>query len=70
MSEFKPGFYDQLVTQHVRESLDRGAPLGLKSLVAALEENDCPEYLARHLVRQLKSALRGVSAGRQEAATN
>jgi superfamily II DNA or RNA helicase/HKD family nuclease len=62
MSELKAGLYDQLVTRHVRESLDRGAPLGLKSLVAALEENDCPEYLARHLIRQLRSALRGVSA--------
>ena len=62
MSDFKPGLYDQLVTRYVRESLDRGAPLGLKSLVAALEENDCPDYLARHLIRQLRSALRGVSA--------
>jgi len=42
--------------------MDRQAALGLKSLVAALEENDCPEYLARHLIRQLRSALRGLSA--------
>ena len=62
MSEFKEGLYDQLVTRRVRESIDRQAPLGLKSLVAAIEENDCPDYLARHLIRQLKSALRGVSA--------
>jgi len=62
VSEFKEGLYDQLVTRHVRESMDRQAALGLKSVVAALEEPDCPEYLARHLIRQLKSALRGVSA--------
>ncbi len=62
MSEFKEGLYDQLVTRHVRESLDRQATLGLKSSVEALEENDYPDYLARHLIRQIKSALRGVSA--------
>ena len=62
MSEFKEGLYDQLVTRHVRESLDRQAALGLKSSIEALEESDCPDYLARHLIRQIKSALRGVSA--------
>ena len=62
MSEFKEGLYDQLVTRHVRESLDRQATLGLKSSVEALEESDCPDYLARHLIRQIKSALRGVSS--------
>lgn len=31
---------------------------GLKSPVDALEEADCPDYLARHLMRQIKSALR------------
>jgi len=62
MNEFKEGLYDQLVTRRLRHSLDRQASLGLRSLVAALEENDCPDYLARHLIRQIKSALRGVSA--------
>ncbi|MGO9563062.1 MAG: DUF3427 domain-containing protein [Candidatus Korobacteraceae bacterium] len=62
MSEFKEGLYDQLVTRHVRESLDRQATVGLKSSIEALEESDCPDYLARHLIRQIKSALRGVSA--------
>ena len=62
MGEFKEGLYDQLVTRRVRESTDRQAALGLKSLIVALEENDCPDYLARHLIRQMKSALRGVSA--------
>ena len=31
-------------------------------MVEALEENDCPDYLARHLIRELRSALRGLSA--------
>jgi superfamily II DNA or RNA helicase len=62
MSEFKEGLYDQLVTKRLRQSLDRQAPAGLSSLVATLEENDCPDYLARQLIRQIKSALRGVSA--------
>jgi superfamily II DNA or RNA helicase/HKD family nuclease len=62
MGEFKEGLYDQLITKRLRESLDRQAASGLKSLIAALEENDCPDYLARHLIRQIRSALRGVSA--------
>src|ERR1035438_7243483 len=62
MSEFKEGIYDQLVTRRLRESFDRQAPTGLRSLVAELEENDSPDYLARHLIGQLKSLLRGVSA--------
>jgi hypothetical protein len=62
MSEFKEGLYDQLVTKQVRRSLDRQASLGLRSSTEAIEEPDCPDYLARHLIRQIKSALRGVSA--------
>jgi superfamily II DNA or RNA helicase/HKD family nuclease len=62
MSDFKEGLYDQLVTRHLRESLDRQTALGLKSSVEAIEEIDCPGYLARHLIRQIKSALRNVSA--------
>jgi superfamily II DNA or RNA helicase/HKD family nuclease len=62
MKEFKEGLYDQLITKRLRKSLDRQAPAGLKSLIAALEENDCPDYLARHLIRQIRSALRGVPA--------
>lgn len=58
MSEFKEGLYDQLVTRRLREFLDRQP--GLKSAVDALEEADCPDYLARHLIRQIKSALRGM----------
>src|ERR1039457_7030342 len=62
MSEFKEGLYDQLITKRLRESVNRQAPSGLRSLVAALEENDCPDYFARHLIGQIKSLLRGVSA--------
>lgn len=62
MSEFQEGRYDQLITKRLRELFDRQAPTGLKSLVAALEENDCPDCLARHLIGQIKSLLRGVSA--------
>lgn len=61
MNEFKEGLYDQLITERLRQSLDRQAA-DLKSVIAALEENDCPDYLARHLIRQIRSALRGVSA--------
>jgi hypothetical protein len=58
MSEFKEGVYDQLMTRRLREFLDRQS--GLRSSVDALEEADCPDYLARHLIRQIKSALRGL----------
>jgi len=58
MSEFKEGLYDQLVTRRLREFLD--CKPGLKSAVDALEEADCPDYLARHLIRQIKSTLRGM----------
>jgi hypothetical protein len=58
MTEFKEGVYDQLMTRRLREFLDRQS--GLKSSVDALEEADCPDYLARHLIRQIKSALRGM----------
>src|ERR1700733_4601905 len=62
MSDFKEGLYDQLVTRHVREFLDLQATHGLKSAVEELEENDYPDYLARHLVRKIKTSLRGLPA--------
>jgi hypothetical protein len=62
MGELKEGLYDQLVTRQVRKSLDRQATAGLKASVEAIEEPDCPDYLARHLIRQIKSVLHGVSA--------
>jgi len=58
MSEFKQGIYDQLVTQRLRQFLDRQSDL--RSSVDALEEADCPDYLARHLIRQIKATFRGV----------
>jgi superfamily II DNA or RNA helicase/HKD family nuclease len=60
MSEFKEGLYDQLVTRRIRRVLDRATPASPRSFVQALEENDCPDYLARHLIRQIKLALQSV----------
>ena len=64
MSEFKEGLYDQLVTRRLRQYLVRQA--GLQSLLDRLEEVDCPDYLARHLTRQIKSALRGMPSEDQQ----
>ena len=60
MNEFKVGLYDRLVTRQLRALIDRQNQLGLNIMIDALEENDCPDYLARHLIRQIKSALKGV----------
>ena len=62
MSRFKEGLYDQLVTRSVRDFLKQGAEQNLKSSIDELEETDSPEYLARHLARQIKGALRGLPA--------
>jgi superfamily II DNA or RNA helicase/HKD family nuclease len=62
MSEFKEGLYDRLVTRQVREFLDLQDAHGLRSSVEDLEENDYPDYLARHLIQQIKTALRGLPA--------
>lgn len=62
MSELKEGLYDQLVTRSIRRSLDDLASANRKSVLETLEENDCPDYLARHLVRQIKVALSGIPA--------
>ena len=65
MSEFKTGIYDQLVTRRLREYLNHQSDL--KSVVDVLEEPDCPDYLARHLIRQIKSTLRDLpSQDRQQ----
>jgi superfamily II DNA or RNA helicase/HKD family nuclease len=60
MGELKEGIYDQLVTRQVRKALTRQAAVGRTSLVEEIEEIDCPDYLARHLIRQVRSVLRGV----------
>ena len=62
MSAFKEGLYDQLVTRRVREFLDLQGTHGLKSSIEDLEENDYPDYLARHLIRHIKTTLRGLPA--------
>jgi hypothetical protein len=64
MSSFKAGLYDQLVTRCVRQFLDLHGTHGLKSSVEELEANDYPDYLARHIIRQLKASLRGLPAGK------
>ncbi|MCL4841278.1 MAG: DUF3427 domain-containing protein [Bryobacteraceae bacterium] len=58
----REGLYDQLVTKRLRQLLVGQGSTELRSLVAALEENDCPDYLARHLIQQIRSALQCVSA--------
>ena len=64
MSEFREGLYDQLVTRRVRDFLRSQS--GMRSAVDALEAADCPDYLARHLLRQIKSALRSMPAEDRE----
>jgi superfamily II DNA or RNA helicase/HKD family nuclease len=61
MNELREGIYDRLFTKRLRGLLDRLRTDGLRTSVDALEENDCPDYLARHLIRQIKAALRGIS---------
>jgi superfamily II DNA or RNA helicase/HKD family nuclease len=65
MSELKEGLYDQLVTRRLRDYLGRQS--GLKASVDALEQGDCPDYLARHLIRQIKFALRSMPAEDRES---
>ena len=60
MSKLKDGLYDQLITRTIRESLLQQAGQGQKSTVQTLEDADTPDYLVRHLIRQIKSALKGV----------
>lgn len=60
MGEFREGLYDLLVTQGVRRFLERNPDL--KSEVVALEEADGPDYLARHIIQQVKSAFRAMPA--------
>ena len=62
MSELKVGLYDQLITRQVRSALPQQPESGVESLVEALEDADHPDYLARHLARQIKSALRALPA--------
>ncbi len=56
----KEGAYDQLVTQAVRGALDQLDPRQLKAQLEDLEEADSPDYLARHVARQIQAALRSV----------
>jgi superfamily II DNA or RNA helicase/HKD family nuclease len=67
MNDLKEGLYDQLITRRLRRSLEALDPTHLSVQTEELEENDCPDYLARHLVRQIKLALRSLpSADRKQ----
>jgi superfamily II DNA or RNA helicase/HKD family nuclease len=60
MGNLKEGLYDQLVTRGIRKSINEQEANNLKSVLATLEENDSPDYLARHVIRQIKLSLRGL----------
>ncbi|HVH88972.1 MAG TPA: hypothetical protein VM912_19805 [Terriglobales bacterium] len=57
----KKGLYDQLITRSVRDALEEQNGPGVNASIDELEESDGPDYLARHLARQIKTALRGLS---------
>ncbi len=61
MGRLKDGLYDQLITRSVRAALAEQNGPGVNALIDELEESDSPDYLARHLTRQIKTALRGLS---------
>lgn len=58
--KIKEGLYDQLVTKGLRRFLTEQNETNLKSVIESLEETNCADYLARHLVRQIKLALAGL----------
>lgn len=58
--QIKEGLYDQLVTEGLRRFLTEQSHKDLKSVIENLEENDGADYLARHLIRQIKFALAGL----------
>ena len=62
MRQPKEGVYDQLVTARLRAALNKISAHGLRADLAVLEDADCPEYLARHLIRQIKLTLRALPA--------
>ena len=57
----KKGVYDQLVTDRIRQALDK-LEGHFQYELDELEEADCPDYISRHLARQIKSALSGLPA--------
>ena len=55
------------MTRRVRQFLDAQAQLGVKPWTEVMEPNECPDYLTRHLIRQIKSVLRSLpSADRRQ----
>jgi hypothetical protein len=61
IGRLKNGLYDQLITPAVRDALAEQNEAGVNASIDELEESDSPDYLARHLARQIKIALRGLS---------
>lgn len=58
----KPGIYDLLVTTGVRRALATLDGRTMSSSLVELDECQGPEYLARHLMRQIKASMAGLPA--------
>ena len=70
----KPGIYDLLVTDDVRRALDALSDEKIRSGLTELEEHQLPDYLARHLMRQIRIAMNSLPVkeriGQQVALAN
>ena len=55
----RPGVYDQLITASLRQKLNL---LQQSSEVEFLEEANVPDYLARHIAAQIRTALKALSS--------
>lgn len=61
----KPGIYDLLVTAEIQRALEKMDPATFSTQLLDLEEPQGPVYLARHLLRQIKTSLEGLPAERR-----
>lgn len=62
----KAGLYDDLLTHHLREAIDRMKAQGIESLLGKVEPAQLPDYLTRFLAAKLFEALQTI--GTKEAA--
>jgi hypothetical protein len=62
----KEGVYDQLVTSSVQHALDQLDRDLQQTVREELDEAACPDYLARHLIRQIKPSLAGLPAEKRK----
>lgn len=62
----KAGLYDDLLTHHLREAIDRMKAQGIESLLGKVEPAQLPDYLTRFLAAKLFEALQTI--GSKEAA--